>query len=1097
MNILTLSRNQFSASFFALLMITSLLVSVFPVAFFVTEAANTDAVGTITIDLLPRPAEGTPEHFVVSFSGTGTLNLDGWTVEETLASSKLVYTFGAVSLNDGESFKVCGSSVGGTACDAILTNNTIWNNDGDTLVLKDGEGISILSVTYASSIEGVEVSDSVAINYAPVACTPQTNVEGPTGIQNANTLDYFDSVPDALADCDTEDGDIIELLENISIDEQITLDRPITLAGNGFTISPTFAKTDNDNNATIGIIGTNAVTVEDLTIDGIGGTELHGINVYVSTGVNLNNITTTNVNRTAIVVNGSDVTVEDITTSGSGWHAINAAPGSGVSEATILTVNGTSVHSEDLPLPHIYTDDTSKNVIVQDTEDQYEIVYEGPNPQNPAVDARAYRLKTVTVPLSETATVMMCKVDTKGNNLSDWQLTLLGDEVGIVNVVPDGNTYSIASVPAGEYVVKASGTYVYRTGPNQPADTTFSLRRDGENLPTTFGQWLPSSYWTAGYLGLQVNEVRNLWGTVFNPQHTYYTNYEQIENGSVNFRITDSGYGDNSGSLTVTLHDGQTGVTGGDGCVVFDDVPYGTYTVEEVLRSDWENVSGLGTITVAQSDLTITVTNRDTAASQSATLAITNPEISYQALSGEYNFTVEYIDDDTIIDTIQWAIRAGTCDRNTGTVAGNVDGFNTSSSFVGTTFSATFDIDTLPAGDYCFVVNPNEQVGEPDLRATQWFTVGQITKQNPRLGFVSLCELPNKEGMRFLFRNDRPIEFEVQYEVIGTGEMGTITVAAAGEGANTIPRQTNQLFTILDTTTITEEGRVDIRYMNEGVEDTIIRRAKDRVCEPILEITNPATDGIELTPTLYTFEAKYFDDDTTVDTINWAVKPGSCEAHNPNVNLLGFGTAGYQPATFDPQTGAVVTEVNLTDFENGDYCFVVNPEETGGKTDTERAVRLFTVSKPEVSSPVNPEITPPTLPDQSNNSDAIGTRFATRLAMAEPQPLVFGAATSQCGMLVSDYMRMGTTNDPIQVRWLQFFLVGQGYFDVAVTGVFDEATDSAVRAFQERYRSDILDPWVTAGILTVSNPSGWVYQLTRHKINNMVCPGSEPVPQLI
>jgi hypothetical protein len=127
----------------------------------------------------------------------------------------------------------------------------------------------------------------------------------------------------------------------------------------------------------------------------------------------------------------------------------------------------------------------------------------------------------------------------------------------------------------------------------------------------------------------------------------------------------------------------------------------------------------------------------------------------------------------------------------------------------------------------------------------------------------------------------------------------------------------------------------------------------------------------------------------------------------------------------------------------------------------------------------------------SNNGG--GTRTGLRNA---PSGQVLGASTMQCGMLLDTYMKMGQDNDQNDVMQLQWFLIGQGY-TLSATGVFDAATDAAVRAFQEANRADVLTPWVTAGILKVSNPTGWVYQLTRWKINNIVCPGSEAAPVLL
>ncbi len=121
-----------------------------------------------------------------------------------------------------------------------------------------------------------------------------------------------------------------------------------------------------------------------------------------------------------------------------------------------------------------------------------------------------------------------------------------------------------------------------------------------------------------------------------------------------------------------------------------------------------------------------------------------------------------------------------------------------------------------------------------------------------------------------------------------------------------------------------------------------------------------------------------------------------------------------------------------------------------------------------------------------------GTRVKDR-----PTPQVLGASTSipSCDMYLHDYMRQGKEASSTEVTKLQVFLNAVG-IKVEVTGMFDAATDAAVKAFQSQHKADVLTPWFKAGIVPHENPTGWVYQLTRWKINNIVCPGSEAYPSL-
>ena len=88
-----------------------------------------------------------------------------------------------------------------------------------------------------------------------------------------------------------------------------------------------------------------------------------------------------------------------------------------------------------------------------------------------------------------------------------------------------------------------------------------------------------------------------------------------------------------------------------------------------------------------------------------------------------------------------------------------------------------------------------------------------------------------------------------------------------------------------------------------------------------------------------------------------------------------------------------------------------------------------------------------------------------------------------------DYLKIGFENDPVEVRKLQIFLRDlEGFSNLAVTGVFDQATFDAVSAFQLRYQDDILTPWGYKGTST-----GFVYILTKKKVNEIYCKFAFPV----
>jgi peptidoglycan hydrolase-like protein with peptidoglycan-binding domain len=139
-------------------------------------------------------------------------------------------------------------------------------------------------------------------------------------------------------------------------------------------------------------------------------------------------------------------------------------------------------------------------------------------------------------------------------------------------------------------------------------------------------------------------------------------------------------------------------------------------------------------------------------------------------------------------------------------------------------------------------------------------------------------------------------------------------------------------------------------------------------------------------------------------------------------------------------------------------------------------------------------VTPPTpVPDDSDerSSRSGGTRT---LRTVLPTPTVLGASTTNSCPFLIDFMQIGISNDSWEVTKLQMFLSIVMGLPTPVTGVFDSTTDANVKLFQERYRSEILDPWYERGIVPHNRPTGFVYKTTRWKINDIVCPGYEPYP---
>ena len=113
-----------------------------------------------------------------------------------------------------------------------------------------------------------------------------------------------------------------------------------------------------------------------------------------------------------------------------------------------------------------------------------------------------------------------------------------------------------------------------------------------------------------------------------------------------------------------------------------------------------------------------------------------------------------------------------------------------------------------------------------------------------------------------------------------------------------------------------------------------------------------------------------------------------------------------------------------------------------------------------------------------------------------PSGEVLGVATAaggSCAPLITGFLRLGST-DGAEVMKLQRFLATDPTLYPAglVTGYFGPMTSAAVRAFQQKYASEVLAP------LGLTQPTGSVYSMTQRKINDLACAqGMSPVASVL
>ena len=290
----------------------------------------------------------TNRYHVVGVSGTtssSTTTIENLTVIGNANTKSGVHAFaceGNVVLNN-VIIKNCGNAavqVNGSVVEAtaLVTSGNVWGavnvdkgsastsasftlNSGDL-----GEEYKVWSEKDSNSTitvpsGWVTVNGAVSNDYAPA------NDLGVNAVYNETTKVYYRGLDYAVAEA--QNGDTIVLLDDAILDgsktskNQGVLDitgKNIVIDGGSHTL--TIAAGSNENAHAVNIQTNSNVTIRNITIDGAGITK-NGINVYQSTAIIGENVTVNNNRWYGVVVNGSDVTVNGLTTESNGKGGIN------------------------------------------------------------------------------------------------------------------------------------------------------------------------------------------------------------------------------------------------------------------------------------------------------------------------------------------------------------------------------------------------------------------------------------------------------------------------------------------------------------------------------------------------------------------------------------------------------------------------------------------------------------------------------------------------------------------------------------------------------------------------------------------------------
>lgn len=225
-----------------------------------------------------------------------------------------------------------------------------------------------------------------------------------------------------------------------------------------------------------------------------------------------------------------------------------------------------------------------------------------------------------------------------------------------------------------------------------------------------------------------------------------------------------------------------------------------------------------------------------------------------------------------------------------------------------------------------------------------------------------------------------------------------------------------------------------------------------------------------------------------------------------NVSDFSFKINDGEPISFnDTEDGNNLTGQNTIILETGTY-YISEPEFSGYDRILENNCRTTVLNEGEtmICDIVNNDLEPNSsgLSSVSGGGSVLGastenTETTTNEEKKEEpktEGKVLGDTT--CTPYLTSFMKFGAKNDKEQVKLLQAFLNENLGLSLKVDGVYGISTKNAVIKFQEKYKADILDPWIPFG-LKDGKGTGAVYKTTLWKVNSLKCEGVElPKPQL-
>jgi hypothetical protein len=251
----------------------------------------------------------------------------------------------------------------------VISNNSV-------IRVADGSSFTVWADSTLANLQ-TQVLDRVpagtTVKLEPGTYYVPTALNVPEGVH----VEYNDAqiVVGTVADTEAElkaalaDGsiDTIYVRGTIPLSSTLKITRPIRITGTGS--GATITRADNwtvigdptsKGNAMLISVENVAgeVVLENLTVTGAKHRDIDpgkkdygsGINVYESGNVTLKDVTSTKNEGAGLIVNGSKVVANSLTTSENGWYGVNVAKGSNVTAETSFAIDAGSMLNEDLEI---------------------------------------------------------------------------------------------------------------------------------------------------------------------------------------------------------------------------------------------------------------------------------------------------------------------------------------------------------------------------------------------------------------------------------------------------------------------------------------------------------------------------------------------------------------------------------------------------------------------------------------------------------------------------------------------------------------------------------------------------------------------------